>query len=140
HLPGRPRRIATMPSATATFRLVRWAALLTLLFNLAEPGHRGLAQDKPNLPPGVVAMLKGHGETVYAIAFSPDGKFVVTGSFDKTVRLWDAATGKEIKTYGGATGSHNNLVLAVAFSANGQMVASGGSDNTAKIWDVPVSS
>jgi WD40 repeat protein len=82
------------------------------------------------LPPGVVALLKGHTEAVYATAFSPDGKTVLTGSFDKTLKLWDAATGKELKTLEG----HQNLVLCAAFSPDGQTIASGGADNTAKLW------
>src|SRR5262245_6643223 len=94
------------------------------------------AADEPSLPAGVTATLKGHTEALYAVAFSPDGKYVLTGSFDKTLKLWDAATGKEVKTFGGATG-HQNLVLCTAFSPDGQMIASGSTDNTAKIWDVP---
>jgi WD40 repeat protein len=97
-----------------------------------------LAADDPPLPAGVVATLKGHTEVVYAIAFSPDGKSVLTGSFDKTLKLWDSTTGKEVKTFGGPTG-HQNLVLAVAFSPDGRILASGASDNTAKLWDSPVS-
>src|SRR5438552_2302972 len=83
----------------------------------------------------VAATLKGHSEIVYAIAFSPDGKQVATGSFDKTVRLWEAATGKEIKSFGGPTG-HQNLVLSVAFSTDGKMLASGSQDNTARVWQM----
>src|SRR5205809_1396804 len=98
-----------------------------------------MAADEPALPDSVVATLKGHTEIVYAAAFSPDGKHVLTGSFDKTLKLWETATGKEIKTFGGAAG-HQNLVLSVAFSPDGQYLASGGSDNTAKIWDVPLGS
>jgi WD40 repeat protein len=94
------------------------------------------AADEPALPPGVVATLKGHTETLYAVAFSPDSKLAVTGSFDKTLKLWDTTTGKELKTLGGPAG-HQNLVLSTAFSPDGQMIASGSSDNTAKIWDVP---
>jgi WD40 repeat protein len=90
------------------------------------------------MPAGVVATLKGHTEALYAVAFSPDGKLIATGSFDKTIKLWDPS-GKEIRTFGGPAG-HQNLVLAVAFSRNGQMLASGSSDNSAKIWDVPSSS
>jgi WD40 repeat protein len=89
-------------------------------------------------PAGLVATLKGHTETLYAVSFSPDGKLIATGSFDKTIKLWDLS-GKEIRTYNGPAG-HQNLVLSLAFSRNGQMLASGSSDNTAKIWDVPVSS
>jgi WD40 repeat protein len=93
------------------------------------------ADDAPPTPPGTV-VLKGHPEAVYGIAFTPDGKNVVTASFDKTLKVWDAASGKEIKSFGGPQG-HQNLVLAVALSPDGQSIASGGADNTARIWDFP---
>jgi WD40 repeat protein len=80
--------------------------------------------------------LKGHTEAVYAVAFTADGKQVVTGSFDKTLKVWDAASGKELKTFGGPKG-HQNLVLSLSLSPDGSLLASGGSDNTAKIWDFP---
>jgi WD40 repeat protein len=92
--------------------------------------------DEPAAVPAGVTTLKGHTEAVYAVAFSPDGGYVATGSFDKTLKLWDAATGKEVKTLGGP-GGHQNLVLSTAFSPDGQMLASGSTDNTAKLWDVP---
>jgi WD40 repeat protein len=84
----------------------------------------------------VVATLKGHAEEVYSVAFSPDGKFVATGSFDHTLKLWESATGKEVKTLAGQAG-HQKQVLCVAFSPDGRSLASGGSDNSLKIWDVP---
>ena len=80
------------------------------------------------LPAGISAALKGHAEAIYAIAYMPDGKHVVTGSFDKTLKVWEAATGKEIKTFGGPQG-HQNLVLAVSPSPDGASIASGSSDN-----------
>jgi WD40 repeat protein len=86
--------------------------------------------------PGLVATLKGHTEAVYAIAFTPDAKFVVTGSGDRAVKVWETATGKEFKTFAGPAG-HQNLVLSVAVSPDGGLIASGGSDNSAKIWDFP---
>src|SRR5579871_2354588 len=91
------------------------------------------ADDRP--PAGAVP-LKGHTESVYAVAFTPDGRHVVTGSFDHTLKVWEAATGKEVKTFGGTAG-HQNLVLGVAVSPDGTLIASGSSDNTAKIWDFP---
>jgi WD40 repeat protein len=94
------------------------------------------AQEPEKLPPIVDKVLKGHAETVYGIVYTPDGKQVITASFDKTLKIWDAATGKELKTFAGPQG-HQNLVLCVALSPDGQLVASGSSDNQAKIWDFP---
>ncbi|MFO0969992.1 MAG: hypothetical protein U0793_30945, partial [Gemmataceae bacterium] len=91
--------------------------------------------DKPKLD--IVHTFKGHGAEVYSVAFSPDGKMLATGSFDFTVKLWDTASGKEIKTFAGAAG-HTKQVLSVAFSPDGQFIASAGADNTLKVWDVPV--
>ncbi|MFW9261055.1 WD40 repeat domain-containing protein, partial [Nostoc sp. CALU 546] len=56
--------------------------------------------------------LEGHSEGVSSVAFSPDGKTIASASDDKTVKLWDAATGKEITTFKG----HSNAVRGVAFS------------------------
>ena len=66
-----------------------------------------------------------------AVAFSPDGKAVLTGSDDKTVRLWDAATGKPI----GPPWPHQGRGLAVAFSPDGKTVLTGSDDKTARLWD-----
>jgi WD40 repeat protein len=93
-------------------------------------------QEKKNTPE-ILSKLKGHGDAVYAVAYSPDGKYLITGSLDHTLKLWDVAAGKELKTYGGTAG-HQKMVLCVAFSPDGQMIASGGADNTLKVWDVPV--
>lgn len=87
--------------------------------------------------PEIVSQLKGHTDAVYAVAYSPDGRFIATASFDNTVKLWEAATGKEIKTYGGTAG-HTKQVISVAFNQDGSLLASGSTDNTLKVWDVPV--
>lgn len=95
---------------------------------------RGQAPSVPN-PSNV---LKGHTETIYSLVFSPNGKQIVTGSFDKTVKVWDATTGKEIRTLTGPQG-HKQMVLNVAISPDGSLIASGSSDNTANLWDYPMS-
>jgi hypothetical protein len=75
--------------------------------------------------------LKGHDGWVYAAAFSTDGRFIVTGPGDKTARIWDAATGKEIRRLEG----HGGSVLAAAFSTDGRFIVTGSRDTTARIWD-----
>ncbi|MBV9125995.1 MAG: hypothetical protein JO112_21800, partial [Planctomycetes bacterium] len=116
-------------------RIFLTAILLTSLVGLSWAP----AADEPALSERVVATLKGHQEMIYAVAFSPDGKYVATGSFDQTLKLWEAATGKEIKTFAGPAG-HQKAILAVAFSPDGQSLASGSQDNTVKIWDLPSTS
>ena len=76
--------------------------------------------------------LQGHRGSVISVAFSPDGKSIVSGSGDKTVRLWDAQTGRPI---GQPMKRHDKSVLSVAFSPDGKRIVSGSEDNTIRLWD-----
>ncbi len=67
-----------------------------------------------------------------AVAFSPDGGHIVTGSYDATVRVWDAGTGEEVKILRG----HEGYVWSAVFSPDGERIVTGSYDNTARIWDV----
>jgi WD40 repeat protein len=69
---------------------------------------------------------------VRSAAFSPDGARIATASEDKTARIWDAATGKEITVLRG----HESYVLSAAFSPDGARIVTASGDKTARIWDV----
>ena len=68
---------------------------------------------------------------VTSVTFSPDGTRVLSGSGDKTLKLWDAATGSLVRTFEG----HSDWVYSVAFSPDGTRVLSGSGDKTLKLWD-----
>ena len=76
--------------------------------------------------------LEGHTSSVRSVAFSPDGKQVVSGSWDATARLWDAATGAPLQTLKG----HASSVRSVAFSPDSKQVMSRSYDQTVRLWDV----
>ena len=65
------------------------------------------------------------------MAYSPDGKTVLTGCTDQTARLWDAATGRPI----GPPLTHQGVVYVVAYSPDGRTVLTGSADKTARLWD-----
>jgi WD40 repeat protein len=69
---------------------------------------------------------------IRSVAFSPDGSKIVSGSFDKTIRVWDASTGIEMLP---PLRGHDDRILSVAFSPDGSKIVSGSSDKTIRVWD-----
>ncbi|WP_442949262.1 AAA-like domain-containing protein, partial [Nostoc sp.] len=75
--------------------------------------------------------LEGHSAPVSRVAFSPDGKTLASASADKTIKLWNIETGKEITTLTG----HSDWVGSIVFSPDGKTLASASADNTIKLWN-----
>jgi len=76
--------------------------------------------------------LQGHEKSVMSVAISADGKLIVSGSWDSTVRLWDIS-GNPI---GQPLRGHENFVNSVAISADGKLIVSGSWDSTVRLWDI----
>jgi WD40 repeat protein len=86
-------------------------------------------------PPDVVANI-GHSDSIRSVAISRDGKLALTGSNDKTLRLWEAATGRLVRTFQG----HRGYVNSVAISPDERMAASGSTDGVLIVWDLSTGS
>ncbi len=97
-----------------------WPWLLPLKPSLIAPGGP------------LIRILEGHTSFVNAVAVTPDGLHVVSGSDDNTLRVWDLAMGETKTTHQG----HTSFVKAVAVTPDGRRVVSGSADNTLRVWDL----
>lgn len=104
-----------------------------------------LAQVRPDYPwirplsssllePGgaLVRTLSGHTQSVSSVAVTPDGKKIISASYDKTLKVWDMETGIEIIELKG----HSDWVLDVCVAPAGNHVISASDDNTLRVWDI----
>ncbi|WP_063757767.1 hypothetical protein [Streptomyces fulvoviolaceus] len=87
--------------------------------------------DRPRRLPRTLA----HEDAVLAVAFSPDGRTVASGSQDGTVRLWDVSSPEHPARLGEPLDAHEGGALAVAFAPDGRTLATGGEDDTVRLWD-----
>jgi tricorn protease-like protein len=94
--------------------------------NIAQSATRTPTYTPTLLPPFV-----GHRDSIQSVAYSPDGKFIASGSNDDSIRIWDAATGKVLHTLTGFVGA----IWTVTYSPDGKFIASAGVDGAVRIWE-----
>src|ERR1700761_1713338 len=86
----------------------------------------------PTLWPGWNAVLDGHTDSAYAVAFSPNGRLIASGSEDSTIRLWDARTYAPV---GDELQGHKGIVTAVVFEPDSKHILSCAEDRTIRRWN-----
>ena len=74
----------------------------------------------------------GHTDGVKSIVYSPNEKYIATGGYDKTIRIWNVETGKEIRKFCG----HTSSVRSISYTPDGKYIISGSGDGTIRIWNV----
>ncbi|MCP4347169.1 MAG: AAA family ATPase, partial [Desulfobacterales bacterium] len=79
----------------------------------------------------LVRTLSGHSSLVLSVSYSPDGKFIASGSSGSTVKVWESETGSLVRTLSG----HSSPVWSVSYSPDGKFIASGSDDSTVKVWE-----
>lgn len=115
---GRDRVTALAYSSTGT---------LAVAAGTAGEGHevRLITDGKPTV-------ATRHDDLIQNLAFSPDGKLLATAGYDRLIKLWDVAAGKERLVLR----DHSDSVYGLSFSPDGKLLASGGADRAVKVWDV----
>jgi WD40 repeat protein len=130
---------ASFNQAERQFQLGEWPEAIALLARAIkfDPAnqvaterffHELIVHREKALPPLIASFA--HQDTVYSAAFSQDGAQILTASWDKTAKLWDATSGKLIASF-----NHRGAVNTAVFSPDGNQILTASADKTAKLWE-----
>ncbi|MHC5773761.1 protein kinase domain-containing protein [Nostoc sp.] len=153
-----PTKAPDLPKSYPLLRILILISALILLFGFGESWYKHFRQiqrslfsrlsqhnsfgkdqallgEPPKITLGEVSLvntLQGHESSVLSVAISPDGKTIASSGGDRTIKLWNLATGKQISLLKG----HSQQVNVVAISPDGKTLVSGSDDKTIKIWNL----
>jgi WD40 repeat protein len=122
-------------SRSAQSALRPCVAIMAFLFALAPLNAQGPSPDQSRAPESSskpqLVLQKGHTGAITSVVFSPDGKFLATAGEDATIKIWEASTGLELRSFRG----NAKPADALAISPDGKVLASGGQDFKLRLWD-----
>ena len=129
-------KVSLIPSKL-TRQKKKWLVLAAVALAVAVGGYAGWEIYRntsqlaliENISP--VKILTGHSSFINCLVFSPDGQTLISGSADKTIKFWDLATGKEIRTIK----DHDSFINFLAIAPDGQTLFSASADKTIKLWN-----
>jgi WD40 repeat protein len=125
--------VRTLDGVAGKVNALGFSADGAMLFAAAgDAGIGGIAYQWKVADGALVRKFDGHRDALYALALSPDGQTLATGSYDQKIKLWSVSDGAEIKTLSG----HNGGVFGLSFRPDGKVLASASADRTVKLWDV----
>ncbi|MHC5613140.1 MAG: protein kinase domain-containing protein [Nostoc sp.] len=153
-----PTRAPYLPKSSPLLRILILISALILLFGFRESWYKNFRQiqinlfsklsqhnssgkddafldQSPKITLGKVSLantLEGHENSVLSVAISPDGKTIASSGDERTIKLWNLATGKQISSLNG----YSQQVNVVVISPDGKTLVSGSNDNTIKIWNL----
>ncbi|KAJ2925578.1 hypothetical protein H1R20_g11517, partial [Candolleomyces eurysporus] len=116
-------------------KLQKWHRIRVMLAHLSKSDEGKVAEHflgRYTKDMNSLFELQGHRSWVRAVAISPDGKSIVSGSWDNTIRIWDMETGAQV---GKPLLGHGDTINSVAISPDGKFIVSGAEDKTIRIWD-----
>jgi WD40 repeat protein len=105
--------------------LLSWTKQRAMVAGLEQSLHDCILRSQTRLT------LRGHRDRVQSVAWSPDGSKLATASIDKTAKVWEMATGRELLTFRG----HSDYVFGIAWSPDGSKLATASQDGTANVWE-----
>ena len=119
---------------TGRITTVAWTSNARFAVASGEPGQRGVVSVFDLGKPKSVQQWDAHRDSIFALAFTPDGKSLATAGYDRIIRVW--TIGGETSKPARELRDHSDTVYGLSFHPNGKLLASGSADRAVKVWNL----